>query len=494
MKRSTVAIALLLTASILAACGGGAGGGMTPAGTKTAVPSTPKSVSPALVKVAPMAKTAILPASDMASKHPAAAINSLAFTQISGSASQVAAAPDGSIWVLSDQPAGPDKYIWHYANGSWTNVGGQASQIAIAPNGTLYVINSGGGTYAYSNGAWSALGGGASWITVAADNSVFVLTNGSGGDRAIWRNAAGNWTQQPGSGVALFGSTDGGTYVTGGGTISPGGVYILNSTGAIWYENAGGSFVLLPGNASSLATTSTGGIFALGFPVNPSGNTLYYYNFANQSWAAQAGSGVSVSSNAGTLYVVAANGGIYWSSVSAVATATPTPTPTPAPTATPTPTPTSAPSLTAGISYPPNGYGSENDPTYGTVAGYTQATYSQTLAAPIGSSITLTNQDPSIVHTFNVVSTTGFPANPSMSTAASGGNTIGGSYASGNIAGGTSVTIQLATAGTYYFGCAYHYLSDTMRDVIQVNNSAVPGPQATPMPVATDPPCYGIYC
>lgn len=484
MNRSHVAIALLLAASILAACGGGAGGGMTPATGASAFPATPKSESPALIKVAPMAKTAILPASDMESKHPAAAINALGYTQISGAATQVTAASDGSIWVLSTGPAGPDKNIWHYTNGTWTNVGGVASQIAIAPNGTLYAINSGGGTYAYSGGSWSALGGGASWITATADNSVFVLTNGSSGDRAIWRNSGGTWAQQPGSGVALFGSTDSGTYSAGGGTISPGGVYILNSVGAIYYENAGGSLALLPGNSSSLATTSTGGIFALGFPVDPNGNSLYYYDFANQSWAAQVGSGVSISSNAGALYVVAANGGIFWSAVSAVATATPTPTPTP----------TVAPSLTAGISYPDNGYGSVVDPTFGQVAGYTQGTRSQTLAAPIGSSITLTNHDVGITHTFNVVSTTGFPANPSMSIAASGGNTIGGSYSSGNITGGSSVTIHLATAGTYYFGCAYHYLSAAMRDVIQVNNAAVPGPQATPVPAPTGAPCHGVYC
>jgi len=464
---------------------------MTPART-SAIPSTPRSLSPALVKVAPMVKTAILPASDMASKHPAAAINALGYTQVSGSASQVAAASDGTIWVLSDQPAGPDKSIWHYVNGSWTNVGGLASQIAVAPNGTLYAINSGGGTYAYSSGAWSALGGGASWITAAADNSVFVLTNSASGDRAIWRNAAGVWTQQPGSGTAIFGSSDSGTYVTAGGTISPGGIYVVNAAGEIWYENTAGNYVQLSGSSSWIATTSTGGIFALSYPGNPNGDAIYYYNFANQNWTAQAGSGVSISSNAGTLYVVAANGGIYWTAVSAVATATPTPTPTPSPT--PTPTPTSAPALTAGISYPPNGYGSVVDPTYGQVAGYTQATYSQTLAAPVGSSITFTNNDATIVHTLNVVSTTGFPVNPSMSTTASGGNTLSGTYASGNIAALGNVTIRLSAAGTFYFGCAYHYLSDGMRDVIQVNNAAVPGPQATPMPTATDPPCYGIYC
>ena len=220
-----------------------------------------------------MASTTILPASAMTSKHPAAGIQGFGWSQLPGSASQVAAAADGAVWVLSDSPAGPDKFIWHYSGGTWTNVGGMASQIAVAPNGTLYAINSGGGTYAYSGGSWTALGGGASAITTVADNSIFVLTNSSTGDRAIWHNVAGTWSQAPGSGTALYGSIDPGSHANGGGTISPGGLYIVNALGAIYYLNPAGGYVQLPGNASSIASTTNGGTFALAYPANPNGST-----------------------------------------------------------------------------------------------------------------------------------------------------------------------------------------------------------------------------
>lgn len=163
----------------------------------------------------------------------------------------------------------------------------------------------------------------------------------------------------------------------------------------------------------------------------------------------------------------------------------------------PTAMPSIAP-LSVGVALPSSGIGSVVDPTYGEVGGYTQNTYSQALAFPVGSTITVNNLS-SIPHTLNVVSTTGFPANPALSTTASGGATIGASYASGNINPGSSVQILLAAAGIYYFGCAYHYLvAPQMRDVINVSNTAVPGVQATPQAGATAPPggggCTGYYC
>ena len=167
-----------------------------------------------------------------------------------------------------------------------------------------------------------------------------------------------------------------------------------------------------------------------------------------------------------------------------------------APAATPTPVPTLAP-LVVGVALPTTGIGSVTDPTFGQVGGYTQSTYSQTLAFPVGSTITVSNLSASTPHTLDVVGTTGFPANPALTTTASGGG-MSATYASGNIGAGQSVTIALATAGTFYFGCAYHYLSaPQMRDAIQVSNTATPGPQATPNPGlggGGGTGCVGIYC
>jgi len=322
MKRSLTAaiVAVALLAGV--ACSGG--GGLAPqTGTKIQLP-TPKSVSPALVKAPPMATTAIQPASAMTSRLPASAIVPQNWTQIPGAASQVAAAADGSIWVLSDQPAGPNKYIWHYASGTWTNVGGLASQIAVAPDGTLYVINSAGGVYAYNSGVWSSPGGGAKSITTLSSGYVVVVSNAGAGDQGLWLYN-GSWQQLPGGGVSVYGGRDIVSHTVNGNPINPAGVYILNSGGNIYYLNTDNSFALVPASASSLASRP-GGLFALaGGGVGIGGNQIYYFDLDSPAWTAQSGAAVSLSIGANnTLYVVSGTGAIYQT-----ATGTTAPTPTP---------------------------------------------------------------------------------------------------------------------------------------------------------------------
>ena len=310
---------------------------------------TPQSVSPGSIHPPPMVHTAILPASVMLAasvRAPKAAIAGLSYTQIPGAATAAAAAPDGSLWVLSTGPSGPDKYIWHYSGGSWTNISGLASAISVAPNGTLYAINSGGSAYAYSGGVWTGFGGGCRALTAAYDNSLYVISNGGGSDGPIWHYSGGNWTQQPGAGVSLVASWDPNSYSNPGGTITPYGLWVINSLGLIYYLGSSG-YVQLAGSASAIAPI-TGGLFVLGYPTNPNGNALYYYDLANPGWSAEAGSGQSISSNGSTLYIVSTSGAIYSSAIA--------PKPTPTPTLTPTPTPTLAPTLPP-ISFGPRSIG-----------------------------------------------------------------------------------------------------------------------------------------
>ena len=247
-------------------------------------------------------------------KNLQSAIQGTNWTQIPGSAS-LAAAADGSLWVLSTGPAGNDKYIWHYANGSWTNISGLASRLAVGPSGALYAINSGGGIYSYS-GTWTAFGGGASDITVAANGSLYVLSNASiaGSDPAIWHYTNG-WSQVPGAGVRIAASWDTNGYAQSNGTLSPGGFYILSSAGNVYYENIDSSFVQLPGAASAIAPTTMGGIFVLSYPANANGNSIFYNDLATPGWTQQAGTGVSLSTNGSNLYAIATSGGIFVSPI-----------------------------------------------------------------------------------------------------------------------------------------------------------------------------------
>jgi len=290
--------------------------------------STGAARSPALAPPAPMARTTVLPASAMlaTTKKPDIAMQAASYSQIPGSASFAAASADGSLWVLSDLPNGPDKYIWHYSNATstWTNISGLASRLAIAPDGTMYAINSGGGIYKWDGTAWSGVGGGASDITVDYDGSLFVISNGGtpGTDRPIWHYSGGTWTQSQGAGVRLISSWwDTKSYGWLGG--AAGGMYVLNAAGNIYHEVAGtAGFVQLPGQATELAVTSEGGYYVLGYPRSAAGNIIYYFDLDSSSgtYAQQPGAGTSITTNSSSLYVISASGGIYSSPVKAALT------------------------------------------------------------------------------------------------------------------------------------------------------------------------------
>ncbi len=162
-----------------------------------------------------------------------------------------------------------------------------------------------------------------------------------------------------------------------------------------------------------------------------------------------------------------------------------------------TPPPSGVGAATIGVATPTGTIGSIST-SFGVVGGYTQQTYSQILAFPPGTTITIKNLSTTDVHTLNVLSTTAFPAQPAtISTTASGGSSLAAGFASGNIPAGGSMQVTLNTPGTYFIGCAYHY-NDTlsMRDVLMVSSGATPGPQATPQPSGggSGGGCTGPYC
>jgi len=119
------------------------------------------------------------------------------------------------------------------------------------------------------------------------------------------------------------------------------------------------------------------------------------------------------------------------------------------------------------------------------LAGFTQTHYSQMLGFSPGTKITITNiSKGSEDHTLNVIAKrsgppANFPKNPKLLTSRSGGQTIKVGWRSGIIKPGRSVTVTLVK-GTYLIGCAFHYQSDNMRDVLVVADGAKPGPTATP--------------
>ncbi len=219
-------------------------------------------------------------------------------------------------------------YIWHYAGGTWSNVPGLAASIAAGPDGTLYAVNAAsGGVYAYNGSTWSALGGGADWVTAAADGAVYVLSNGNvvDGNSAIWKYFEGAWTQQPGAGAKLAGSSDSTLYALSGSVpIAPDGYFVVNATGGLYYYSPGTGYAAYSGSASFVAPT-LGGVFALGYPSAASGEQLFYFDYYSLGWTAESGSAVSLAAGPGPsgtgwqLYAVNSAGAIWTTVTSAAA-------------------------------------------------------------------------------------------------------------------------------------------------------------------------------
>ena len=232
-------------------------------------------------------------------------------TQLPGAATSVITSElDGTLWALGTTPAGTNKYIYHYTGGQWVNVPGLASSIAVDKSGNLYAVNQAtGGVYQYANLAWTALGGGTEYVTVAEDGTPYVLASNGAvrGNYPIWAYAGGAWTQKPGAGVQIEGSTDAKTYSVGGGSIAPDGFYLVSATGGLYYYSPSNGYVELPGAASAVAPES-GGVFALAYPASPAGESVYTYSYASQSWSARGLSGVmGIAANAATLFAVTAS-------------------------------------------------------------------------------------------------------------------------------------------------------------------------------------------
>ena len=146
------------------------------------------------------------------------------------------------------------------------------------------------------------------------------------------------------------------------------------------------------------------------------------------------------------------------------------------------------------LGVPNEAIGTQTDAVYGVVGGFTTQVYSQILGFSPGQQIVIMNAegDGMTQHTFgDTGSTSGFPTNANLSTSSSHQSTIapGANFQTGTINSQQAVGPFTLARGIYYIGCAFHYASNGMRDVLIVQANATPGPQGTAPPgIATPAP------
>ena len=147
-------------------------------------------------------------------------------------------------------------------------------------------------------------------------------------------------------------------------------------------------------------------------------------------------------------------------------TNSPTNTPTNSPTASPTPVQSAQPQVVhVGFNHTQT-----TDPTFGAVAFYSPNSGSAAVVrVAANSQVVFLNDGSGAPHTASGLGSGGFPSSfDNSSGATASGTTInsGTTWSTGTLNPGQQSSAFSVPAGTYYFGCFYHYDSSQMRDVI----------------------------
>jgi plastocyanin len=154
-------------------------------------------------------------------------------------------------------------------------------------------------------------------------------------------------------------------------------------------------------------------------------------------------------------------------------TVRPTAPPTIPPTTPPTTAPTTPPTANPQVIHIGFHLGSSNDPKFGAINFYSTGSKAQVITEKAGAQVVFLNDDGGPPHTGSGLGTGGFPAHfNNTSGATASGTTIDGSltWSTGALNNGQmSQVLTVGPPGAYFFGCAFHYDSNQMRDVIVSN-------------------------
>ncbi len=141
---------------------------------------------------------------------------------------QIAAAPDGSLWTVTEAYA-----IWRYANDKWANVQGLAREVTAGRDGTVWILTADpapGGYQLYAappGGRWRRVQPLMAGVHIAAGPALWVTRD----DGSLLCIADGTWQPRPGDVSSLTVGVDGTVWA-----LSGAGDGLLNWTGRGWRQ------------------------------------------------------------------------------------------------------------------------------------------------------------------------------------------------------------------------------------------------------------------
>jgi hypothetical protein len=202
------------------------------------------------------------------------------FRAVPGTATDIAAGANGSVWVISTKPV-PGGYELYEWNGSgWYGVaGGGGVLLAVGPNGSPWLVNSHNQIYERTGSSWIVYPGTATDIAIGADGAVWVVgTKPAPGGYAIYRWTGREWAVYPGGAVRIAVGPDG----------SP---WVVNSKQEI-YHWTGSAWKQYPGLANAIAVGADGSVWVIGANPVPGGYGIYQWT--GRAWEEFSGGAVAI--------------------------------------------------------------------------------------------------------------------------------------------------------------------------------------------------------
>lgn len=208
-------------------------------------------------------------------------------TQVAGSIREITVAGNGTVYALSTTvngvaPSGVKNYTihrWNESRKDWENIPGQAHKIAAAPDGTLWIVTAQGAFWRWNNSrsSFEQMPGGGSSIAIGGDGSIYV--NGGAPADGNYNNPIYKWN---GSGWA---SATGESMTL---AVEPLGTpWALTAAGILFrrHPDPRVGWATVPGDIkmTSLAISPSGHVWATGSD-NISGGNRSTYQWNGQTW------------------------------------------------------------------------------------------------------------------------------------------------------------------------------------------------------------------
>ena len=181
----------------------------------------------------------------------------LPWTPDPGQATDVAIAPDGTVWAIGAEPAGaPDKAILVSSPEGWKTLPGAAVRIGAGPNGRAAVVNSAGDVYTWEGGSWKRMPGAARDVAYGVDGTLVA----AGKDGEVYRWSGNAWSKVEGD--KALGAAGGAHSLAVG---PRGELWVVAAKGEILRHDgrAGAPWKRIPGSAKDIAVGPDGTVLAV---------------------------------------------------------------------------------------------------------------------------------------------------------------------------------------------------------------------------------------